>query len=91
MLFDTHTHLNANKFKRDQQEVIERARLMGVKGMAIVGFDYPTIKEAQRLGEQNDDMVSMKEVTNDLNQVFLTLAEPLNKIMNVDEVRGRLK
>ena len=39
----------------------------------------------------NDDMVSMKEVTNDLNQVFLTLAEPLNKIMNVDEVRGRLK
>ena len=36
----------------------------------------------------NDDMVTMKEVTNDLNQVFLTLAEPLNKIMNVDEVRG---
>ena len=23
--------------------------------------------------------------------VFLTLAEPLNKIMNVDEVRGKLK
>ena len=39
----------------------------------------------------NNDMVTMKEVTNDLNQVFLTLAEPLNKIMNVDEVRGRMK
>lgn len=39
----------------------------------------------------NDDMVTMKEVTNDLNLVFLTLAEPLNKIMNVDEVRGRMK
>lgn len=39
----------------------------------------------------NGDMVTMKEVTNDLNQVFLTLAEPLNKIMNVDEVRGRMK
>lgn len=38
-----------------------------------------------------DNMVSMKEVTNDLNQVFLTLAEPLNQIMNVDEVRGKLK
>lgn len=38
-----------------------------------------------------DDMVSMKEVTDDLNQVFLTLAEPLNQIMNVDEVRGKLK
>ena len=39
----------------------------------------------------NDDMVTMNEVTNDLNLVFLTLAEPLNKIMNVDEVRGRMK
>ena len=39
----------------------------------------------------HDDMVSMKEVTDDLNQVFLTLAEPLNQIMNVDEVRGKLK
>ena len=38
-----------------------------------------------------DDMVSMKEVTDDLNQVFLTLVEPLNQIMNVDEVRGKLK
>ena len=39
----------------------------------------------------NEDMVTMKEVTNDLNQVFLTLAEPLNRIMNVDEVRGKMK
>lgn len=39
----------------------------------------------------NEDMVTMKEVTNDLNQVFLTLAEPLNSIMNVDEVRGKMK
>ena len=39
----------------------------------------------------NEDMVTIKEVTNDLNQVFLTLAEPLNRIMNVDEVRGKMK
>lgn len=39
----------------------------------------------------NEDMVTIKEVTNDLNQVFLTLAEPLNSIMNVDEVRGKMK
>lgn len=35
-----------------------------------------------------DDMVIMREITGDLNQVFLSLAEPLNRIMNVDEVRG---
>lgn len=39
----------------------------------------------------NENMVTIKEVTNDLNQVFLTLAEPLNRIMNVDEVRGKMK
>lgn len=39
----------------------------------------------------NEDMVTIKEVTNDLNRVFLTLAEPLNSIMNVDEVRGKMK
>lgn len=42
-------------------------------------------------GCANEDMVTIKEVTNDLNQVFLTLAEPLNSIMNVDEVRGKMK
>lgn len=35
----------------------------------------------------NNGLVSFKEVTNDLNQVFASLAQPLNEIMNVDEVR----
>lgn len=35
--------------------------------------------------------VVMKEVTEDLNQAFSRLAEPLNHIMNVDEVRGKIK
>lgn len=36
-------------------------------------------------------LVVMKEVTEDLNQAFSRLAEPLNHIMNVDEVRGKIK
>lgn len=36
-------------------------------------------------------LVVMKEVTKDLNQAFSRLAEPLNQIMNVDEVRGKMK
>ena len=56
----------------------------------VSGYDF--IKKLKdSIDICNDYMVTMKEVTNDLNQVFLTLAEPLNKIMNVDEVRGRMK
>lgn len=59
MLFDTHTHLNVDTFSTDRQEVIERARYFGVRGMALVGFDYPTIQMAQQLASENTDMVSV--------------------------------
>lgn len=36
---------------------------------------------------QDDDMVEMLDVNKDLNRVFLKLATPLNKIMNVDAAR----
>ena len=40
------------------------------------------------LAEEKDNHLSeIKEVTDDLNQVFSKLAEPLNDIMNVDQVR----
>ncbi|MCZ0717314.1 TatD family hydrolase [Aerococcus kribbianus] len=58
-LFDTHTHLNVNKFKGDRQEVTERARLMGVSGFAVVGFDYPTIDQALKMATDNQDMVAI--------------------------------
>lgn len=40
---------------------------------------------------EDTGMVVMKEVTDDLNEVFVKLAVPLNQIMNVDEVRGKMK
>jgi TatD DNase family protein len=56
MLFDTHTHLNAEQFEEDYKEVIERAREAGVSRMVVVGFDQPTIKRAMRLIEQYDEL-----------------------------------
>ena len=41
--------------------------------------------------EQNNMLSEIKEVTNDLNQVFSKLAEPLNDIMNVDQIRRERK
>ncbi len=49
MLFDTHTHLNANQFADDLEETITRAREAGVSKMIVVGFDRPTIEKTMEL------------------------------------------
>jgi TatD DNase family protein len=56
MLFDTHTHLNAEQFEEDYKEVIERAREAGVSRMVVVGFDRPTITRAMELIELYDEL-----------------------------------
>lgn len=52
MLFDTHTHLNAEEYKEDLDEVIARAQEAGVANMVVVGFDRPTIERAMELVDQ---------------------------------------
>lgn len=54
MLFDTHTHINANEFQDDIEEVIQRALDVGMEKMVVVGFDRPTITKAMELIEQYD-------------------------------------
>lgn len=54
MLFDTHVHLNAEQYKEDLEEVIERAQSEGVANMVVVGFDRPTIEKAIALVEKHD-------------------------------------
>ncbi|PFK36802.1 hydrolase TatD [Bacillus cereus] len=51
MLFDTHSHLNAEQFKEDLQEVIVRMKEAGVSYTVVVGFDEATIKKAMELAE----------------------------------------
>ncbi|GIN93497.1 putative metal-dependent hydrolase YabD [Siminovitchia terrae] len=52
MLFDTHVHLNDEQFNEDLQEVIERAKEVGVSHMVVVGFNRPTIERAISLVEE---------------------------------------
>ncbi|GGH88343.1 TatD DNase family protein [Pullulanibacillus pueri] len=56
MLFDTHTHINAEEFDQDREEVIKRARDTGVSHMVVVGFDRSTITRAMNLVKEHDDM-----------------------------------
>jgi len=59
MLFDTHTHLNVDDFDDDREETILRAREVGVKGFALVGFNVNTIRRAQEMIQENPDMVGI--------------------------------
>jgi TatD DNase family protein len=54
MLFDTHTHVNAEQFDEDREEVIRRAQEAGVNQMVVVGFDRETINGALELAEFRD-------------------------------------
>ncbi|BFT68742.1 MULTISPECIES: TatD family hydrolase [Paenibacillus] len=54
MLTDSHTHLNAEQFQEDQDEVIQRAREAGVTRMVNVGFNRETIPSSIALAEKYD-------------------------------------
>lgn len=59
MLFDTHTHINVDKFKGEEQEIINRAIEQDVKRMAVVGFDTPTIQKTFELTESNQGIYAI--------------------------------
>lgn len=54
MLTDSHTHLNAEQFKDDQAEVIQRALDAGVTRIVNVGFNRETIPSSIELAEKYD-------------------------------------
>lgn len=59
MIFDTHTHLNVPQFEDDLPEVLKRAEEAGVKEMAVVGFDTPTIEKSLSLSHEHEMIYSI--------------------------------
>ncbi|GGI65683.1 MULTISPECIES: TatD family hydrolase [Enterococcus] len=59
MIFDSHTHLNAEQFETDIPEVIQRAQAFGVSEMAVVGFDTPTIEKSLALSREYEFIYSI--------------------------------
>ena len=59
MIFDSHTHLNAEQFEKEIPETVERARELGVTEMAVVGFDTPTIEKSLELNQQYEGIYSI--------------------------------
>lgn len=54
MLTDTHTHLDAEQFNDDREEVINRAWDQGVTRMINIGFNRQTIPTTMKLAETYD-------------------------------------
>ncbi|HEY0827534.1 MAG TPA: TatD family hydrolase, partial [Bacilli bacterium] len=54
MLTDTHTHLDAEQFNKDREEVIGRAWDQGITRMVNIGFNRQTIPTTMKLVETYD-------------------------------------
>jgi len=59
VIFDTHTHLNAEQFEGIEAETVAHAKELGVSEMAVVGFDYPTIEKTKKLSQEYDNIYSI--------------------------------
>lgn len=59
MIFDSHTHLNAEQFNEDIPETIEHAKELGVTEMAVVGFDTLTIEKSLELSQHYKEIQSI--------------------------------
>lgn len=58
-LFDTHTHLNADQFQGQVDQIIRRAKDEGVDYMAVVGFDQKTIERSLEISQGHENIISV--------------------------------
>lgn len=49
MLFDTHSHLNDDRFSADLDDVVARAEEAGVRAVVVPGYDLPSSERALEL------------------------------------------
>lgn len=54
MLFDTHTHLESQRYDADRDAVIARAREAGIERMVTCGSDLPTSRACLELADAHD-------------------------------------
>ena len=51
MYFDSHAHLNDERFQKDFEEVLARMKHSGVTAMMNIGCDLPSSENSVRLAE----------------------------------------
>lgn len=96
-LFDSHCHLNDEKYNEDRKELIENLRKQGVKRLVTAGYSIESSKEAIKLSKEydfihatigispNDVPKTLKDLDKDLNNIK-DLYEEGEKIVAVGEI-----
>ena len=55
-IIETHTHLAMAEFDADREEVLDRARNIGVKYFIAIGIDIPSSRKAIDLASRHHDI-----------------------------------
>ncbi len=59
MLIDTHAHLQDRKFKKDLDQVMERAAQAGVEKIICIGYDYDSSRETVELARKYEQVYAV--------------------------------
>jgi TatD DNase family protein len=56
MFFETHCHLNHDRFAADYEETVARARAAGVTRFVLIGYDLPSSRRAVELARPDEGL-----------------------------------
>ena len=83
-LFDSHCHLNDEKFNEDRKELIENLRRQGVKRLVTAGYSLESSKEAINLSKEYDFIYATIGISpNDVPKTLEDLDKDLNSIKDL--------
>lgn len=89
MLFDTHCHLDLDKFDDDREAVLQRARDAGVSMMLNPAFDLASSRRAIDLAQNHDDIVAAVGIhPNDAVDFSETTLDELRKMIEDARVKS---
>lgn len=83
-LFDSHCHLNDEKYNEDRKELIENLRKQGVKRLVTAGYSIESSKEAINLSKEYDFIYATIGISpNDVPKTLEDLDKDLNNIKDL--------
>ncbi len=93
MLFDSHAHLDAERFDEDRDAVIERAQEAGVELIMNPGADFESSKRAVELSKKHDIIYAavgihphdVKDMNEEMLEAIKVMAEE-KKVMAIGEI-----
>lgn len=85
-LFDSHAHLDDEKFKEDREQLIQQIKEAGVTNLISAGYSLESSKKAKELAEKYDFIYATSGISpNDIPQTEQELRIMLDQIKEIAE------